>query len=43
MKTSTLTMYDLTYNGVKTVKVWDGSAYQDQQVLDFTASKLTIE
>jgi hypothetical protein len=43
MKTSTLTMYDLTYNGVKTVRVWNGSAYGDEQVLDFTASKLTIE
>jgi hypothetical protein len=36
-------MYDLTYNGVKTVQVWNGSAYVAQQVLDFTASKLTIQ
>ena len=43
MKTSVLTMYDLTFNGVKTVQVWNGSAYGDEQVLDFTASKLTIE
>jgi hypothetical protein len=37
-------MYDLTYNGVKTVSVWDSStnSYTTEQVLDFTASKLTI-
>ena len=43
MKTPVLTMYDLTFNGVKTVQVWNGSAFVDEQVLDFTASKLTIE
>jgi hypothetical protein len=42
METSTLTMYDLTYNGVKTVQVWNGTAYESEDVLDFTASKLTI-
>jgi hypothetical protein len=42
METSDLTMYDLTYNGVKTVQVWNGSAYEAEQVLDFTASRLTI-
>ena len=42
METSDLTMYDLTYNGVKTVQVWNGSAFESEQVLDFTASKLTI-
>ena len=42
MKTSSMLMYDLTYNGVKTVKVWNAGAYEDEQVLDFTASKLTI-
>jgi hypothetical protein len=44
MKTSDLTLYDLTYNGVKTVAVYDKSAgkYTTEQVLDFTASKLTI-
>lgn len=45
MKTSVLTLYDLTYNGVKTVSVLDSSTgqYVDEQVLDFTASKLTID
>jgi hypothetical protein len=45
MKTSTLSLYDLTYNGVKTVSVYDSSSgkYTDEQVLDFTASKVTIE
>lgn len=44
MKTSVLTLYDLTYNGVKTVSVLDSSTgkYTDEKVLDFTASKLTI-
>jgi hypothetical protein len=38
-------MYDLTYNGVKTVQVWNSStkSYDSEQILDFTASKLTIE
>lgn len=45
MKTPVLTLYDLTYNGVKTVSVLDKSTgkYTDEQVLDFTASKLTIK
>jgi hypothetical protein len=45
MKTPVLTMYDLTYNGVKTVSVLDSSTgkYTDEKVLDFTASKLTIQ
>ena len=45
MKTSVLSLYDLTYNGVKTVSIRDSSTgkYTDEQVLDFTASKITIE
>ena len=44
MKTPDLSLYDLTYNGVKTVSVWNASAgkYVDEQVLDFTSSKVTI-
>ena len=45
MKTSVLSLYDLTYNGVKTVSVLDSGTgkYTDEQVLDFTASKITID
>lgn len=45
MKTPVLTMYDLTYNGVKTVSVLDPGTgkYTEEKVLDFTASKLTIK
>ena len=44
MKTPSTLMYDLTYNGVKTVSVWNSSSgkYEDEQVLDFTMSKITI-
>jgi hypothetical protein len=42
LKTPDLTLYDLTFNGVKTVQVWNGSAYVSEDVLDFTASKLTV-
>jgi hypothetical protein len=44
MKTSDLSLYDLTYNGVKTVSVLDPDTgkYGDEQVLDFTSSKVTI-
>jgi hypothetical protein len=44
MKTSDLSLYDLTYNGVKTVSVLDPDTgkYSDEQVLDFTSSKVTI-
>lgn len=45
MKTPTLALYGLTFNGVETVNVYDDSAkkYVDEPVLDFTAAKLTIE
>jgi hypothetical protein len=45
LKTPSLLLYDLTYNGVKTVQVWNSStsSYEAEQVLDFTASKLTID
>lgn len=45
MKTSEMTMWNLTFNGVKSVKVWDPSSksYVDKNVLDFTASSLTIQ
>jgi hypothetical protein len=45
LKTPSLLLYDLTYNGVKTVQVWNSStsSYESEQVLDFTASKLTID
>ena len=45
METPSMLMYSLTYNGVKTVSVWDSStnSYTTEQVLDFTASELTIQ
>lgn len=45
MKTPSLALYGLTFNGVETVGVYDDSAkkYVDESVLDFTAEKLTIE
>jgi hypothetical protein len=45
MKTPVLSLYNLTYNGVKTVSVLDPSTgkYTDEQVLDFTSSKVTID
>jgi hypothetical protein len=45
METSEMSMWNLTYNGVKTVQVWDPTtkAYVDEQVLDFTGSELTIQ
>lgn len=38
LTTPSMTMYSLTYNGVTTIKTSTGS----QQVLDFTASKVTL-
>ncbi|MBR7834493.1 hypothetical protein KDL01_14555 [Actinospica durhamensis] len=45
MKTSEMTMWNLAYNGVKSVQVWDASSkkYVDEDVLDFTASELDIQ
>lgn len=45
MKTPSMTLTGLTFNGVKTVKVYSASAggYVDEKVLDFTASELTIQ
>lgn len=45
MKAPEMTMWNLTFNGVKSVKVWDASSksYVDENVLDFTASSLTIQ
>jgi len=44
MKTPSMTLTGLTFNGVETVKVYSGSAkgYVDEPVLDFTAAQLTI-
>lgn len=45
MKTPVLSLYNLTYNGVKTVEVLDPDTgkYTDEKVLDFTSSKVTID
>jgi hypothetical protein len=43
LKAPSMTMYGMTYNGVKTVAVLDSSgSYTSEQVLDFTGSKTTI-
>jgi hypothetical protein len=45
MKTPSLTLIGLTFNGVKDVQVWNASEgrYVDEAVLDFTASELLIK
>ncbi len=45
MKTPELTMWNLTYNGVKSLQVWDPTSqkYVDENVLDFTASEIDIQ
>lgn len=45
MKTSEMSMWNLTYNGVKSVQVWNPTLekYTDENVLDFTGSELTIQ
>jgi hypothetical protein len=45
METPEMTLTGLTFNGVDTVSVWNATEqkYVDEQVLDFTASTLTIE
>jgi hypothetical protein len=44
MKTPNMVAWGLTFNGVKSVQVWDPSskAYVAENVLDFTADSLTI-
>lgn len=44
MKTPKMLMWNLTYNGVKSVQVWDPDSkkYVDENVLDFTGSELDI-
>ncbi|WP_211244362.1 hypothetical protein [Actinospica robiniae] len=44
MKTPSMTMWNLTFNGVKSIKVWDpdSKSYTDENILDFTASSITI-
>ena len=45
LKTPSLTLIGLTFNGVKDVQVWNASKgeYVDEAVLDFTASELLIK
>lgn len=44
MKSPSMTAWNLTFNGVKTIKVWDpdSKSYADEDILDFTASSITI-
>jgi len=44
MKSPSMTAWNLTFNGVKSIRVWDqdSKSYTDRNVLDFTASSITI-
>jgi hypothetical protein len=44
MKSPSMTAWNLTFNGVKSIKVWDpdSKSYTSENILDFTASSITI-